>query len=340
MLALWTFAAALGAPPTAVPVALPAAEDRELWHNALALAGLRLAPPGPTGPGAQLVAADGTWTGWVRDAQGVKHPLTVAAPDDRAEREALAAMIASLVRPVNAPQLALPPLPSAAPRPVPKSAVAPLVEPELPSAAVVAVAPPVLDVAPPSVAESPLPPLAPLLVVDVVGPRPVVPDELLVRSPVRVGPWFAAGPALRVRGGVRTAGSVVLAGGVASSGDRFGWRGGLVLEAAGPADVLVVERDLAALDGKGLVALTAGRWDVGGVAGASARYFPGGVPLEWGAFPVVGGQVGYTVPLGPIGLRIGVTGEWDLREVHPCPPADDCSLPSLGGSLGLLVWRQ
>ncbi|MEQ1567874.1 MAG: hypothetical protein ABMA64_19700, partial [Myxococcota bacterium] len=108
MFSTWLVLRAVAAPGAPVVVSLPPGEDPADWRNALALAGLRAAG----GPPAAVIDGGDRWRVAVTDTSGASHVVWVAPPRDRAEREALAALIASLVHPApRAPEVPLPPLP-------------------------------------------------------------------------------------------------------------------------------------------------------------------------------------------------------------------------------------
>lgn len=334
MVTIWLNLAAHAAPAPAeaVPVALPAGEDLDLWRNALALAGLRAGRPGPTGPGAELRIEGGRWTGWVRDDNGVVHPLSMAVPADRAGREALAALIASLARPVRStPVVGLPPIPAPAPAPRPAPprpapAPVPAAEPEAPA-----------PEPPEPVAVAPVP----LSVEDVSDPMVVSSDEWFVTSREELRAWFGGGPTLKMRLAYRTSAGASVWGGVAREGSPIGFRVGLGVEVIAPAALIRVEEAMGSVDLCGLAAVTAGRWDVGALGGPSARWFPNPAldpNLLW--MPTIGGTVGYNAPVGPVVVRAGLGVGWDARAVELCPADEECPTPRTHAALSIQLLRR
>jgi hypothetical protein len=317
MLVAWLALAARGA-----PVDLPPGEDRALWAHPLALSGLEAGPAG-SGSGARVTAAGERWRVDVVDVRGETHTLTVPIPTDRAGREALAALVASLVHPVATPMVALPP-----PRPVPRSAP-PSPEPALAVPEPEPAPQPVVEVEPPAEPDEPTP--RPLVVLD-EPPRP----------PLDVRVWGGGGPSVRVRPGVRS--GVAGAAWVGVALDQR-WRVGVGVGAAAPATLAGSEDvyRLGSVDLRGVGAWAPGRVDLGPTAGVSWRAVVSGPRPA--LVPTAGGTLGYRMPLDLSGslvaVRVGLLVERDLRATTlDWYPRPSTSLAPISGECTLSVWTR
>lgn len=149
LLLLTTFSSLAG-----VPVQLPPGESAADWAEPLSLAGLQPGAPG-TGPYVQIRDEGGKWTIRVRDEAGQLHDVPVERPDSAAEREEIAFVASSLVKPMAPakPAPAPPPTPAPAPAVVKPKPVAPQPKPEPPPQPQPEPVAPVVVEAPPVIAE-------------------------------------------------------------------------------------------------------------------------------------------------------------------------------------------
>lgn len=346
---------ALGAPGVAraaAPVELPPAEDASAWANPLTLAGLAVGTVAD-GPGVRIIAGGPRWRLWVRGEDGVEHTLDVAAPATRADREAVAAVAASLLRPVALPNVALPPLEgpteavSAAPGTLPHEAPSVAVSPADRRAPAPEAALPSMAQAPPSHPPPADPPIEAL---------PASPPEIAPwddgRDPGAIALWAGGGPSLRMRPTVRT----TAAGGAwAGISARFGpvpVRIGGGIEVAAPAAVLGADDAgvrMEAFDVRGLAVWAPGRWELGPTGGASLRVFPyryGDPQLLWS--PLLGAVLAHRVPIGPLAVRIGLVIDADLLptelaiEVAGASDATPATtvLQPVSAAFGISVWTH
>lgn len=320
------FALCAGVSRAATPVALPPTEDAAAWSNALALADLVPASPGTAAP-ITVVAEAERWRLVVRGPGG-EHTVDVAVPKTRADREAIGALAASLLRSVVMPEVALPALPEASP----PQATEPTYE------APVAVLPGEdrlgkLGWSPPVLA--PLAPhprtLAPRPTALPESPRAIAPADLDAIDTSAVYGWAGLGPVLRMRPTVRTTPAIAVWGGVGMDppvpalgvGARLPVRLGAVVEGVLPSEVLPTEDAGVRFGGVELRVLAAwapGRWALGPTFGASLRTFPYPFgPAKFSTAPVAGGFVAYHVPVGPIAVRIGLCLDADLRRTTFTP---------------------
>mgnify|MGYP003374101359 CR=1 FL=1 len=304
MFTVWLALHALQA--AAAPVELPPGVPPEAWSNALALAGLHAGVVPDRAPGARLGATDGRWWLWVRAQDGTEHVLQVDVPATRADREALASLIASLIRPVSLPDVPLPevltPAPTPNPRPTPHHAPR-AVEPS-PSEPGVAVAP---------IAWAPATPIR-------ATPPPIRTWPSSPSPPARVAhgfaPWAAVAPTVRLRPTVRPAPGVAAWAGVAGNVGAVPLRVGLGAEGTALAELPQLDADSAfgTLDLRASAAWAPGLWELGPVGSASVRALtdPAGLVVR-GPTPTVGLWLARRSPLDEVGwVRASVLVELDL----------------------------
>jgi hypothetical protein len=329
----------------AAPVELPPDAPPEAWSNPLALAGLHAGTVGE-GAGARISAAPSGWWLWVRGEDGAEHVLRVQPPSTRAEREALAALVASLVHPVSLPEVSLPDLP-------PVADVATLVPPPR----TVPAAPRSVDASPslPQATPTPAAPSAPMG--DPVGLSPIRALASSLGPAALAGPpepdykwrwWAGIGPSLRVRPAVR---SVAAAGVWVGVAGRAGvpLRLGVGLEGAAPGALTELEADsrMGSVDLRGAAVWAPpsrddrGGWELGPAAAVSVRVLTYAGAAQVGPGSSVGVVVARRVAVGPGAVRVALMVERDvLRSVVHDEDGSEDRLQPLSASLGVGLWTR
>ncbi len=306
-------AAAVAAPPT-----LPAGEDAAAWEAALDHAGVEA--------GVALTESTSAWTLTVRVGSRIRM-VEVEPAQSADDWEEIALLAASLAREVRAPSLPdLPTLPTL-PRVLDSDVVPPPLPIPVPTAAP---SPTPEDVhsdegtAEPGTPEEPtagapthtelLPTLTGAAPAALLSPRSAPSPANRSSAPVRFRPSLSAGPALSMRGRVRTAASVQLWAGAAA----LWWQVGLGVEVAAPA-LLPVDHDSRMQTTDGVVGawVTPAWLELGGVAALSTRGFTEAeTSLERHTRPWVGAETAVRLPVGRGRVRVAARLARDLADTE------------------------